>query len=166
MIGTALECIAYLSQQPDGLFEVEPHKEKRSLNANALYWKCVSKIGQAMKEPNAYVHNYMLRQLGIFEFYDGEPARVLLPDTDETEHKSMYDTDNHLRPVRGLKGLKVINGERYRWYLMLKHTSDFDTSEMSRLIDAIAEQMRSMGLVPPQDEEIVKAIENYERNHK
>ena len=163
MIGTALECIAFLSQQPDGVFEVETHKEKRSLNANALYWKCVSKVGQAMKEPNAYVHNYMLRQLGIYEIYDGEPARVLLPDTDETEHKAMYDTDNHLKPERGLKGLKVINGEHYRWYVMLKHTSDFDTAEMSRLIDAITEQMRSMGLTPPQDEEIEKAIERYKK---
>jgi hypothetical protein len=37
---------------------------------------------------------------------------------------------------------------------------------MSRLIDAIAEQMRSMGLVPPTDEELQKSLERYERTHQ
>lgn len=166
MIGTALECIAWLSTQREGTFEVDFHKEKRSLSANSLYWKCVGRIGQAMKEPNAYVHNFMLRQLGIYEIYDGEVARVLLRDTDEVERQTMYDPENHLMPERGERGLKIINGERYRWYALLKHSSDFDKSEMSRLIDAITEQMRNMGLVPPQDEDIHRAIELYEKHRK
>ena len=49
MTGTAMECIAWLSTQKDGMFDVEIHKEKRSLNANALYHKMVNQIAKALK---------------------------------------------------------------------------------------------------------------------
>ena len=167
MTGTAMEIIAWLSTQKDGMtFDCDYHKEKRSLSANSLYWACVSKLGAAMKEPNAYVHNLMLRRLGIFEEYDGQPARILIPDTDTADRQTMYDTDYHLMPVRGISGIVNTKEGRMRWYMMLKHSSDFDTAEMSRLIDTISDELRQSGLIPPQDEEIQKALENYERTHK
>jgi hypothetical protein len=36
---------------------------------------------------------------------------------------------------------------------------------MSRLIDGTAEELRQIGLVPPMDEQIHKALDNYERVH-
>jgi hypothetical protein len=162
-----MEIIAWLSTQKDGMtFDCDYHKEKRSLSANSLYWACVTKLAAAMKEPNAFVHNLMLRRLGILELYDEQPARILLPDTEVADHQTMYDTDNHLYPVRGISGVVNTKEGRMRWYMMLKHSSDFNTAEMSRLIDAISDEMRHTGIVPPQDEEIQRALDNYERTHK
>jgi hypothetical protein len=167
MTGTAMEIIAWLSTQKDGMtFDCDYHKEKRSLSANSLYWACVTKLAAAMKEPNAFVHNLMLRRLGILELYDDKPARILLPDSEVADHQTMYDTDYHLYPVRGTSGVVNTKEGRMRWYMMLKHSSDFNTAEMSRLIDAISDEMRHTGIVPPQDEEIQRALDNYERTHK
>ena len=167
MTGTAMEIIAWLSTQKDGMtFDCDYHKEKRSLSANSLYWACVTKLAAAMKEPNAFVHNLMLRRLGILELYDEQPARILLPDSEVADHQTMYDTDYHLYPVRGTSGVVNTKEGRMRWYMMLKHSSDFNTAEMSRLIDAISDEMRHTGIVPPQDEEIQRALVNYERTHK
>ena len=166
MEGNNMEIIAYLSTQPEGRWVLEPYKEKRSLSANSLYWACVTKLAAAMKEPNAFVHNLMLRRLGILELYDEQPARILLPDSEVADHQTMYDTDYHLYPVRGTSGVVNTKEGRMRWYMMLKHSSDFNTAEMSRLIDAISDEMRHTGIVPPQDEEIQRALDNYERTHK
>lgn len=167
MIGTAMEIIAWLSNQKDGLkFECDIHREKRSISANSLYWSCVTQIAKTECKPAAYIHNELLRQCGFLKDYDGEYIRVLLPDTDEIENKTMLDMDNHLMPVRGEKGEKVIGGKKYRWYMMLKHSSDFDTKEMSILIDHTIEQMRIYGLTPPTERDIAGAIERYERRRK
>lgn len=159
MIGTAMECIAYLSQQTDGTFEVEPHKEKRSLNANALYHKMMNQIARALKMSNAATHNLLLRKYGVHQLIDGEEVWIALPDTPETEKQIEEDEYNHFQPTMKRTKSK-------RWYILLKPSHEFDTAEMSRLIDGTADEMRQMGLTPPMDEELHKSIELYERSHK
>lgn len=159
MIGTNLECISYLSQQKDGKFEVKEYKEKRSLNANALYWKCVAEMAKALQLSNACMHNQLLRKYGSHKVIDGEEVYIALPDTKETERQVDEDEYNHFQPTSQRIKSK-------RWYLLLKPSHEFDTAEMSRLIEGTAEEMRQMGLIPPQDEVIQKAIERYEKKGK
>ena len=159
MIGTALECIAWLSAQRDGTFEVDFHKEKRSLNANALYHKMDGQMAKALRISNPAMHNQLLRKYGSHELIDGEEVWIALPDTAETEKAVEEDEYNHFQPTMKKTGSK-------RWYILLKPSHEFDTSEMSRLIDGTADEMRQMGLVPPMDEDIQKAVERYERTHK
>ena len=156
MIGTNLECISYLSQQKDGKFEVKEYKEKRSLNANALYWKCVTEMAKALQLSNACMHNQLLRKYGSHKVIDGEEVYIALPDTKETERQIDEDEYNHFQPTSQRIKSK-------RWYLLLKPSHEFDTAEMSRLIEGTADEMRHMGLIPPQDELIQKAIERYEK---
>lgn len=156
MIGTNLECISYLSQQKDGKFEVKEYKEKRSLNANALYWKCVAEMAKALQLSNACMHNQLLRKYGSHKVIDGEEVYIALPDTKETERQIDEDEYNHFQPTSQRIKSK-------RWYLLLKPSHEFDTVEMSRLIEGTADEMRHMGLIPPQDELIQKAIERYEK---
>jgi hypothetical protein len=163
MNGTNLECISYLSQQPENRWTVEPFKEKRSLSANSLYWSCVTDIAKAEHKPTSMIHNELLRQCGFMKDYNGEYIRVLLPDTDEIENKTLVDMNNHLMPVRGDKGIKIIGDRQYRWYMMLKHSADFDSKEMSILIDHTIEQMREYGLVPPTERDIQKALDRMEK---
>ena len=159
MIGTALECIAWLSTQKDGTFEVDFHKEKRSLNANALYHKMVGQMAKALQLSNASMHNLLLRKYGVHQLIENEEVYVALPDTPETEKKVEEDEETHFQPTNKRTGSR-------RWYVMLKPSHEFTTAEMSRLIDGTADEMRQMGLIPPMDEDIHKAIENYERSKK
>jgi hypothetical protein len=159
MIGTALECIAWLSTQKDGTFEVDFHKEKRSLSANALYFKMVREMAKYLHISNPRMHNQLLRKYGVHQLMDGEEVWVALPDTVETEDQVEEDEYNHFQPTLKKTGSK-------RWYILLKPSHEFDTAEMSRLIDGAADEMRNMGLFPPMDEDIKRAIENYEKRHK
>ena len=159
MTGTPIECIAFLATQTEGTFDVEPHKEKRSLNANSMYFSMVNKMAKALRISNHAMHNQLLRKYGKPQMIDGQEVWIALPDTPETEKQIEEDEYNHFQPTNRKTGSK-------RWYLLLKPSHEFDTSEMSRLIDGTAEEMRQMGLVPPMDEEIEKAIQAYERKHK
>lgn len=158
MIGTALECIAWLSTQKDGTFECDFHKEKRSLSANALYFSMVTQMAKALQISNHRMHNQLLRKYGTQQLIDNEQVWIALPDTHETEEAVEEDEYNHFQPTMRKTGSK-------RWYVLLKPSHEFDTVEMSRLIDGTADEMRQMGLVPPMDEQIHKALENYERIH-
>lgn len=160
MIGTAMEVIAWLSTQKDGqTFDCDYHKEKRSLSANSIYFKMVGQMAKALRLSNHAMHNQLLRKYGVPQLIDGEEVWIALPDTPETEKQVEEDEYNHFQPTMRRTKSK-------RWYLLLKPSHEFNTSEMSRLIDGTADEMRQMGLIPPMDEEIHKAIENYERIHK
>lgn len=159
MIGTALECIAWLSTQKEGTFEVDFHKEKRSLSANALYFKMVHQMAKALRISNHRMHNQLLRKYGVHQLIDGEEVWIALPDTAETEDQVEEDEYNHFQPTLKKTGSK-------RWYILLKPSHEFNTAEMSTLIDGTADEMRNMGLVPPMDEEIHRAIELYEKHRK
>lgn len=156
MIGTTLECIGFLSQQTEGRWEVTEYHEKRSLNANALYWQCVTQMAKAMRVSNAYMHNLLLQKYGVRQLIGGQEVWVALPDTPQAQRDTEEDANNHLEPTTMRTGSR-------RWYVMLKPSHEFDTSEMSRLIDGVSDEMRQCGLVPPQDEQIVKALEKYEK---
>lgn len=155
---TTLEAIAYLSSQPEGMWDITPHKAKRSLSANALYRKMVYQMAKVLHISNACCHNQLLRKYGPHQMIDGEEMWVALPDTPETEKAVEEDEYNHFQPTMRKTGSK-------RWYLLLKPSHEFNTAEMSRLIDGAADEMRGMGLIPPMDEDIHKAIEAYERGH-
>lgn len=158
MIGTALECIAWLSTQKDGMFECDYHKEKRSLSANALYFSMVNQMAKTLQISNQRMHNQLLRKYGPQQLIDNEEVWIALPDTRETEEAVEEDAYNHFMPTMRKTGSR-------RWYRLLKPSHEYDKAEMSRLIDGTADEMRHMGLVPPMDEQIQKAIESYERKH-
>lgn len=158
MNGTVLECIAFLSTQTEGKWEVKPYEEKRSLSANALYWVMVGQIAKYLHISNARLHNQLLRKYGSPKIVCGEEVWVAIPDTEEAERMVEEDEYNHFQPT--MKRIKSM-----RWYKLLKPSHEFTVSEMSRLIDGTADEMREMGLTPPQGEEIRRAIERYERTH-
>ena len=119
----------------------------------------VNQMAKALRISNHAMHNQLLRKYGEAEIVDGEEVWVALPDTEETERKVDEDGEYHFLPTNKKTGSK-------RWYKMLKPSHEYDTAQMSRLIDGTADEMRQMGLVPPMDEEIEKAIQAYERKHK
>lgn len=157
--GTPLECISYLARLKDGIYEVKPYHPKRSLSANALYWQMVTKMASSLRISNSYMHNQLLRRYGVIEEIDGQEVWIAVPDTAEAEKRADEDEIYHLKPTPKIYKSK-------RWYLLLKPSHEFNSAEMSRLIDGTASEMREMGLVPPMDEDIQRAIERMEKNDK
>ena len=138
-------------------------REQRSLSANAYYWVLVSKIADAIGQNQSVVHNILLRRYGQLKIIDGEPVTTLLLDTDEAEQAALEDEEQHLKPTSHLKEGK--DGRIWRFYRVLKGSSQYDTKEMATLIDGAISEAREMGLETLPAWEIERMIGDYEKHH-
>ena len=138
-------------------------REKRSLTANAYYWVLVTNIAAHLHESQSAVHNILLRRYGTLEIVDGSHVTLFIPDTDEAYDKALNAETYHIKPTSFTKEGK--DGRRFRAYRMIKGSSEYDTLEMSRLIDGAVQEAKGMGLETMDPEEIARMMENYAKYH-
>lgn len=129
--------------------EIKKHRQRRSLDANAYYWVLITKAAKRLRISNNRAHNLMLRRYGAMEVIDGQVVYLVLPDIDEAEERALESETYHIRPTSQVKIGK--DGKQYRTYIMLKGSSEYDTAEMSRLINGIVDECKEMGIetMPP-----------------
>lgn len=132
--------------------DIKQHRERRSLNANALFYLMVDKLADAMRVSKPYIHNLMLRKYGQLQRIDERPVWVVLPETDEVAQKVDEDDSLHLKPTSELK--KGKDGRMYRTYLLLKGSHELDSRSMSVLIDGVLDEARQMGIDTMNPEEV------------
>lgn len=138
------------------------HREKRSRNANAYYWELVGRIGKYIQQPNAYVHNELLRNYGTLEKIDGEYVVTWLPDSPETEDWVDYSEDHHLKATHHSK---LIDGKLWTEYLNIKGSRYYDTAEMSRLIDGAVSEAKGMDIETLPPDELERMMRAYEEHY-
>lgn len=132
--------------------EAKKYREKRSLDANSYYWQLVTKIAEAIDSSVSFVHNYMLRKYGQTLYIDDKVAFVVLPDTDEASRKADEAETFHIKPTSQVKQGK--DGKMYRTYIMLRGSSDYNTYEMSKLIDGCVQEAKYLGIETLTPEEL------------
>jgi hypothetical protein len=134
--GKADACITWLlSQDRDKEFEVKEHKNKRSLNANAYAWKLITEIGNATRLSKEEVYLDMLKHYGQSEIVS------VLSNIDVSGYFKYYE------PI----GSASLQGKEFTHYKIYKGSSEYNTYEMSVLIDGIvheAEQLDIQTLTP------------------
>ena len=140
----AREIAAGLKEGKQYRVEIKEYRKRRSLDQNDMYWGLLSKVAEAAKISKPRAHNLMLRRYGQLMTFDGEVARLVLPDTDETEDKIAEMEHNHYKPTSEVRPGK--NGKMYRTYLLLKGSHEMDTAEMTRLIDGVMDEAKQMGI--------------------
>lgn len=137
---------------------IKKHTEKRSLNANAYYWQLIRKLSKIkelnMSEP--HLHNHMLRRHPVPVELEGSKLFVVVPDTPEAEKKVDESETYHLKPTAQVKTGK--DGKLYRTYIVLKGSHEYDTKEMSMLIDDAVQEAKEQGIetLPPAEIERLK----------
>lgn len=141
-----LKLIQWLyNQDKDKKFEIQEHKEKRSLDANAYYWVLVNKIAEALRQTKEFVHLCMLKQYG-------ETYAVLLPaDKDITGLIKYYELESTIK-----RGNQLFNS--YKAYLP---SSEMNTKQMSVLIDGVVYEAQSMGIETMTPDELEKIKTNW-----
>ena len=154
----------FLALQDDTtVFDLVEHKEKRSLNSNNYYWQLLEKLSVKTHTPKQEIHNINLRHVGQIERIDGKPISVLLPDTDETEKRTLLADTYHLAPTRKTK--VGTDGKNYRWYVMLRGSSDFNVAEMAALVDLAVQDAKAQGIETLTPNELERMRE-LERQHE
>ena len=139
-------------------------KEKRSLDANAYYWVLLSKMAEAVKISKPRAHNLMLRRYGQPLIIDGARSYIRIPDTEKAEEMALEASEFHTRPTSEVAGGN--NRVDYRTYGMLLGSSQYDTAQMSHLIDGLVGECKGIGIetVPP--DELKHMLKLYEKNRR
>lgn len=126
-------------------------REKRSLDANALLWVCLSKIADAMTPPADKwdIYLLMLKRYGKFTHICVKPNVV-------DAVKSQWRESEVIGEVN-------INGQKAVQMLCYFVSSTYDTKEFSHLLDGVISEMQEMGLETPASEDMRRALEQWEK---
>lgn len=127
----------------------KPHREKRSLNANAYFHVLSGKIAEKLGTSLTHEKNRMIREYGQYEVIDG-----MIPTLTA---KEKYE--DKMLDIEGVH-LKVVErpGETVKMAVM-RGSHTYNTAEMSRLIDATVEEAKELGIetITPDQLERMKA---------
>ncbi len=139
------------------------YRTKRSLDANAYYWQLLSKVADKSDVSNPHAHNIMLRRYGQKLVIDEKLVYLILPDTDEGERLANEAETYHIQPTSQIK--MGGDGKMYRTYIMLRGSSDYDTKEMSTLIDGLVSEAKELGIETMTAEELERMMQQYEKHY-
>jgi hypothetical protein len=150
--------------QPERIYDCsfKQHYEKRSLDANAYYWKLLGEFATYEKVSRVRLHNQMLRNYGQDFEIDGKIVYVTLPDNDKWEDMETF----HVRPLSQTfeKG-----DTTYRTFVLLKGSHEYNTYEMARLIDGLIQEIKGSGAeietMTPNELERLKGYEVQVNHH-
>ena len=149
MIGTSEQLIMWLYSQDDQqIFEIKKYREKRSLNANSYAWALISKIGDAMRMSKEDVYLQMLRDYG-----QSEMISVL----------SHIDLTGYFKYFEAVATTKL-QGKDFTHYRIYKGSSEYDSKEMSILIDGIVQEAKNLRIETLPPYEIQRMVELWRAN--
>ncbi len=143
MTGTALQIVNFLMEQDKKLlWDIKPHKDGRSLKANAYFHRLVGLLAQGEKAKFHAKKNELILQYGVQEFErdkNGDLIIAYLPD-DET-YKAHEVNHYYPTPYGG-----EIQGVKVRAFLLLIGTHKYKSDEMARLIDCTRNECLGCGI--------------------
>lgn len=162
--GTALDIVTFLmgdNADKKALYDLTLHQEKkkRTLSQNSYYWQLLEQIAVKSHVAKAVIHNINLRHLGLVLRISDKPIYILLPDTEKAEKEVLNAITYHLAPRSETK--LGNDGKMYRWYVMLRGSSDMSVSEMSALVDFAVEDAKTYGIevLTPDELERIRQLE-------
>lgn len=130
----------------------EKHRNKRSINANALFWKCLGDIAHALETDKWSVYLKMLKRYGEYTYIVVKPQAVPMLKAQWRECEEIGDIDIH--------------GETAVQMLCYYGSSTYDSKQFSTLLNGTISEMKEMGLETPTSEEMRRSIEQWEKQHE
>lgn len=141
MIGNSQEVIQWLfNQDREKIFEIKERKQRRSLNANAYAWVLIGKIADVLRTDKEQVYLTMLKRYGQSELIS------VLSNIDVNGYFKYYE----------VAGTSILNSKEFTHYKVFKGSSEYDTREMSILIDGIVSEAKELEIETLTPDEISK----------
>lgn len=146
MRGRPSDLVTWLFEQPkDKVFEVKEYHPKRSLNANAYAWALIGQIADVLRKSKEEVYFEMLKSYGQSEFVS------VRSDIDVKGYFKYYEE----------YGKGHVEGREFTHYKVYKGSSEFDSREMSILLDGIIQEAKAQGIetiTPAEKERMLNEI--------
>lgn len=118
--------------------EIKKHRNKRSLNANAYLWKLVNEIGNVLNKSKEEVYLIMLKRYGQSEIVS------ILSSINVSGYFKYYE----------VAGTTMLNDKEFTHYKIYKGSSEYDTKEMSILLNGVVDEAQDLGIPTLEDLEI------------
>ena len=110
--------------------EVKKHRAKRSLNANNYMWSLINEMANVLRTSKEDVYLVMLKRYGQSEIIS------VLSNINISGYFKYYD----------IAGTSKLNGKEFTHYKVYKGSSEYDTREMSVLIDGVVSECKDLGI--------------------
>lgn len=141
--------------------EIGKPKKKRSLDANNYYHKLCRMVCEKVGVPMSVYHNRNLAEMGIPKRnVNGELIFSFHPESFEWER----DLEKHYKPLPGHE--TEINGQKLYLCCEVKGSSEYNSKEMSILIDNVIADCKEQGIETESKEYIESLIEKWGSEHK
>ena len=128
------------------IMTIEKQKKRRSLNANAFCWILCQKIAEKVGTTKEVVYRKNIREVGSFEVVEMATVAV---------HRFVERWCSN-----GLGYMAEPCSEQNGFTSVIAYygSSTYDTAEMSRLVDALIDEAKSLGIetMPPDEIERLK----------
>lgn len=124
--------------------EIKEVKEKRSLTANAYLWVLCTKIAEVVKSSKDEIYEDMLQKYG----YVSDISITVKAEVD------MSRIEGHW------KYISTSSDGKWKAYLMIRGTSEYNRSEMSKFTDMVVQEAKDVGVetLPPHEIEKMLAM--------
>ena len=141
MIGSPIEIIQWLyDQDKNKKFEIKEKRKKRSLSQNSYAWELITKIGNILRKSKEEVYLQMLKDYGQSEIVS------ILSSIEPKGYFKYYEKI----------GTGIVNNKEFTHYKIFKGSSEFDSKEMTILIDGIIQECKQLGIETLTPDEIEK----------
>lgn len=110
--------------------EIKKHRNRRSLNANSYCWVLITKIANTMKLSKEEVYFQMLKDYG---------QSMKIPTVVNKQLDGYFKYYEYI-------GKGKLNNSTVDWYIVYKGSSEYDTKEMSILIDGIVHEAKTLDI--------------------
>lgn len=126
---------------------IDEHRKRRSKNANSYLWELVGKIADVLGSSKEEIYLEELKKYG---------QSLLIPvkkDTTPSGYFKYYEYET----------TSILNGKEADWYKVYKGSSEYDTKEMSVLIDGIVSDCKELDIPTKEDYEIKQLVDDWGR---
>ena len=147
MIGKVKDIIDWLLEQDkEKLYEIKEYKKKRSLNSNSYLWLLCTKIADIINLSKEEVYIKMLEDYGV---------SLLVPLTPESDPNGYFKYYKYFD-----KG--NLNGKECVWYKVFKGSSEYDSKEMTHLLNGTVQEAKNLGIMTLDEIEIQEMLDRWQ----
>ena len=130
--------------------KIEEHKEKRSLNANSYLWVLCTKIADKLTTgynpvTKEEIYKQMLKSYG---------QSIMIPVTLNSKPDGYFKYYDY-------NGRSILNGKVADWYIIYKGSSEYNTYEMTVLLNGVIEEWHNLGIEKKRQEEIDELLNRW-----
>lgn len=151
LTGNSVKILTFLMAQEDKqkLWDLTPHKEKRSLNSNAYFHVLADKLRQKLHLSMAEMKNQLISDYGQVEMIEGEPLIYKSNAPEEYMKKLEYI---HTKCIK----ITEENGKKVYFYKVFRGSSTYSVQEMQLLIDGTVQECKQQDIPTATPDEIAK----------